>query len=69
MTEIQTNSSRQLNAHDRCDRCGAQAYIRAVLSAGGELLFCVHHSRQVKDALQPQTQVWDDQSALLNQPA
>ena len=29
---------------DRCDRCGAQAFYRAVLSAG-ELLFCAHHGR------------------------
>ena len=28
-----------LTRTDRCDRCGAQAYVRAVLGAGGELLF------------------------------
>jgi len=28
---------------DRCDRCGAQAYVRVVLAGGGELLFCGHH--------------------------
>jgi len=33
-----------LNAADRCDRCGAQAFYRAVL-ATGELLFCAHHGR------------------------
>ncbi|WP_029069794.1 DUF7455 domain-containing protein [Jonesia quinghaiensis] len=33
-----------LSAADRCDRCGAQAYVRVVLSAG-ELLFCAHHAR------------------------
>ncbi|MCW2494611.1 hypothetical protein [Jatrophihabitans sp.] len=32
-----------LAATDRCDRCGAQAYVRAVLSSGSELLFCNHH--------------------------
>ena len=30
---------------DRCDRCGAQAFFRAVLAAG-ELLFCAHHGRE-----------------------
>jgi hypothetical protein len=35
-----------LTAADRCDRCGAQAYIRARLTAGGELLFCAHHGRE-----------------------
>ncbi len=29
---------------DRCDRCGAQAFFRAVFTHG-ELLFCGHHGR------------------------
>ena len=40
-----------MTAADRCDRCGAQAYVRVVLSAGGELLFCGHHGREHRDAL------------------
>ena len=39
-----------LSAADRCDRCGAQAYVRARLASGGELLFCAHHSREHADA-------------------
>ncbi len=35
-----------LTGHDRCDRCGAAAKVRAVLPAGGELLFCRHHARE-----------------------
>ena len=35
-----------LTASDRCDRCGAQAYLRVELHSGGELLFCAHHARQ-----------------------
>lgn len=39
-----TNTATQtLTAADRCDRCGAQAYVRVVLVGGGELLFCAHH--------------------------
>ena len=34
-----------LNATDRCDRCGAQAYVRVELAGGSELLFCAHHAR------------------------
>lgn len=34
-----------LTSADRCDRCGAQAYVRARLGSGGELLFCAHHGR------------------------
>jgi hypothetical protein len=41
-----------LTAADRCDRCGAQAIIRAVLPAGGELLFCGHHGREHKVRLE-----------------
>lgn len=37
-----------LTAADRCDRCGAQAYLRVVLSVG-ELLFCAHHARVHRD--------------------
>jgi hypothetical protein len=43
--------SRPLTAMDVCDRCGAQAYVRAVLPGSGELLFCAHHARQHADAL------------------
>lgn len=35
-----------LTAIDRCDRCGAQAYVRVTLPAGSELLFCAHHGRE-----------------------
>src|SRR5262245_9549215 len=31
--------TKPLTAVDRCDRCGAQAYVRAVLAGGGDLLF------------------------------
>ena len=35
-----------MTGHDRCDRCGAAAMVRAVLPSGGELLFCGHHVRE-----------------------
>ncbi|QIK83691.1 hypothetical protein [Sanguibacter sp. HDW7] len=38
-----------LTVADRCDRCGAQAYVRITLPVG-ELLFCAHHSREHADA-------------------
>lgn len=31
-----------LTAQDRCDACGAQAYVQ-VRGVNGELLFCGHH--------------------------
>lgn len=39
-----------LSAADRCDRCGAQAYVRVTLPAG-ELLFCAHHGKEHGDKL------------------
>ena len=41
-----------LTAADRCDRCGAQAYLRVTMPSGGELLFCAHHARAHQDKLQ-----------------
>jgi hypothetical protein len=43
---LKTCNGQPLTAHDRCDRCGAQAYLRIEFAGGGELLFCAHHSRQ-----------------------
>jgi hypothetical protein len=40
-----------LNAADRCDRCGAQAYVRVTLNSGFDLLFCAHHSKEHADRL------------------
>jgi len=41
----------RLTAVDRCDRCGAQAYVRVLLRNRLELLFCAHHNRQYASAL------------------
>ena len=55
-----------LVASDRCDECGAQAYIRVALESG-ELLFCAHHGNANKEKLQPLTINWYDQSEELTQ--
>ncbi|MFY9262885.1 MAG: hypothetical protein GX483_06370 [Actinomycetaceae bacterium] len=34
-----------MTAIDRCDACGAQAYVRVEMAAG-ELYFCAHHARK-----------------------
>jgi hypothetical protein len=46
-----TITANPLTATDRCDRCGAQAYVRVVMSSGSELLFCAHHWHQNEDRL------------------
>jgi hypothetical protein len=40
-----------VSAACRCDRCGAQAYVRVVLRSRQDLLFCAHHYRQHAPAL------------------
>ncbi len=60
---------RPLTAHDRCDRCGAQAYVRATLLSGGELLFCGHHYAQHEANIFPLLQeVLDETKRLRSIP-
>jgi hypothetical protein len=53
-----------LSAADRCDRCGAQAYVRARLHTGGELLFCAHHGRQHLRRLREHAEIDDETQRL-----
>jgi hypothetical protein len=62
--------TKPLAAADRCDRCGAQAYIRAVLAGGGDLLFCAHHGRKYSEALREAgAEIVDETDRLLETPA
>ena len=54
-----------LTAADRCDRCGAQAYLRVTLEKGGELLFCAHHGREHAEALRQVASDIQDESERL----
>ena len=61
---------RQLVVADRCDRCGAQAYVRAILVSGGQLLFCSHHAKSYAEGLKPVAAVIQDETQkLANQAA
>jgi hypothetical protein len=53
-----------LSTADRCDRCGAQAYVRARLHGGGELLFCAHHGRQHAPVLRDHADIHDESDRL-----
>ena len=65
MSERLLLESVPLNALDRCDRCGAQAYVRAVLLNGGELTFCAHHGKEYAEKLKPITAKIHDESEKL----
>jgi len=54
-----------LSALDRCDLCGAQAYVRVTL-ATGELPFCGHHGAKFKEKLEPTALRWEDQTSRLH---
>jgi hypothetical protein len=54
-----------LTAADRCDLCGAQAFIRVVL-ATGDLVFCGHHGAENKEKLSPIAISWQDETSKLN---
>jgi hypothetical protein len=59
-----------LTATDRCDRCGAQAYVRTVLGSGSELLFCNHHWHQNEARLRElEVAVYDQTDRLSAVPA
>ena len=63
-SEVQVSQVRELNAADRCDVCGAQAYIRVVL-ATGELMFCSHHGNEKRSKLEPLAMSWQDETEKL----
>jgi hypothetical protein len=54
----------QLTALDRCDSCGAQAYIRVMIGES-ELLFCAHHGRRHQEKLSAIATDWHDESSRL----
>lgn len=56
-----------LTTADRCDRCGAQAYVRVRLVVGGELMFCAHHGREHADRLQEVAAEIQDETSRLSQ--
>jgi hypothetical protein len=65
--EVESNvdeTRESLTALDRCDVCGAQAYIRVEL-ASGDLIFCSHHGNEKKAQLEPVALSWHDESSKL----
>ena len=55
-----------LTALDRCDSCGAQAYIRVAIGSS-ELFFCAHHGKKYQEKLTAVASDWHDESARLLQ--
>ena len=65
-----TLTASPLTASDRCDRCGAQAYVRVTLVSGSELLFCAHHAREYQPRLRElEARIEDETVRLEDTPA
>lgn len=57
----------RLTAADRCDSCGAQAYVHVWLAPdGAELFFCAHHAHQYEDRLRNVAIAIHDETCLLS---
>lgn len=48
---IPTDAAPMLTLADRCDSCGAQAFLQATMPTGTQLLFCGHHGNAHRPAL------------------
>lgn len=57
-----------LSGADRCDRCMAQAYVRATLQTGAGLLLCGHHANEHRAALLVAGAAFHDESDKLTHP-
>ena len=63
MTTTTTHES--MSALDRCDKCGAQALVRATL-VNGQLYFCGHHGREISGKLVASSLVVYDPEGVFN---
>jgi hypothetical protein len=63
--EVQEIEQRQLKVVDRCDQCGAQAFVLVKLLTG-ELMFCGHHYNKHKEKLNNQAYEIVDERHVIN---
>lgn len=64
-----TLTASPLTASDRCDRCGAQAYVRVTMLSGSHLYFCAHHAREYEPGLRATAASIEDESERLAETA
>lgn len=63
--DAESVATKPLTSLDRCDSCGAQAYVRAMLG-DSELLFCGHHAKAHEQKLKTLADAWHDETHKLN---
>ena len=64
-TILEDPANSRMNATYRCDRCGAQAYVEAILKSGNPLYFCLHDSKMVREAIKPYLKSWYSEEVKL----
>ncbi len=65
-----TIAASPLTAADRCDRCGAQAYVRTTMGSGFDLLLCAHHFHENESRLREiAVSIQDESQRLATVPA
>jgi hypothetical protein len=65
-TDVTTTPRQPLTLQDRCDSCGAQAFVAVTMATGSDLLFCGHHYRKHETALAAQGVVVHDERDRIN---
>jgi hypothetical protein len=69
MTKTKEVVEYYLTTADRCDRCSAQAYVRAT-GVNGELYFCGHHFSGMEESLSKWAfEIVDERERLLENKA
>ena len=65
---IKTNPETTLTAHDRCDRCRAQAYVKVYFTAESDLMFCGHDWAEFRKKIGESYVIFDviDETASIN---
>ncbi|MFC4058818.1 hypothetical protein ACFOWE_10965 [Planomonospora corallina] len=61
-----------LKISDRCDQCGAQAFVRVIFRRNQDLLFCGHHYGRHESALtarHPYVAVYDERRRINHKPS
>lgn len=66
-TETAPKTQPTLTAADRCDQCGARAYVRVAIPSG-TLLFCGHHYSASEQILRLiATEILDERHLILSE--
>jgi hypothetical protein len=69
MTKTEEVVEYYLTTADRCDRCSAQAYVKAT-GVSGELYFCGHHFAGMEESLSKWAfEIVDERERLLENKA